>query len=233
MGTLALMLWSACFFQAAVDEKTAEKAVRSFNAFPRAKHSEEEYIEALNAMAETVHSRTLNRLAAIVGSSSEAPKVRIAAALKMGEMAPLKKQAAAALSGAYSSASQAPAVQLIILQALGMTKDSGALSCIHRAFEEKDPDLVRRAVASAGIIKHPNSVDAILTLLSRLEKQIQAAGDGPKPAPADGKPVDVDSLKETADACNKALAAITGQSFASSAAWQDWWNRNRSTIKPQ
>jgi len=203
------------------DPKAADQALKEFRAYPRNKHSEEEYIEAMNAMAKTVHERTLKRLGDIVADSSEGPRVRVAAALAMGTMTPLHKQVAANLSVAYASASRVPQVQLIVLQVLGVTKEPGALTILHRALEEKEGEVVRRALASTVLINSPKSVDPIIALLAKVEKQRKDA------------PAGDDGLTATADECAKSLEAITGQSFPGSAEWQTWWNRNRDSFKPR
>lgn len=220
VGVPALLILAAALLQGGVaDSKDAERALKQFKAYPRDKHPEEEYIEAMNAMARTVHERTLKRLADIVIESSESPRVRVAAALAMATMTPLHKQVASQLSAAYGSASRVPQVQLIVLQVLGMTKEPGALAVLHRALEEKDGEVVRRALASTVLVRSSRSVDPILTLLAKLEKRIPEA------------PADADGLKETADVCVRSLEALTGQSFSSAAQGQAWWNRNRDTFK--
>jgi len=132
---------------APVDDKTADQALDTFKTAYKAQ-AEADRAEAVTKLAEAVHVKTLNRLTAIL-TSSEGPKVRMAAAKGLGQFGAVKKQALTALTGSFPVCAKDPAIQAGILQALAALGDPSSLALVHRSFEEKEPVVVKAALAAA------------------------------------------------------------------------------------
>jgi HEAT repeat protein len=221
-----------------VDDKAADQALEAFKVAFKAQ-AEGERAEAVLTLAESVHLKTLARLSSIL-SSSDGPKVRSAAAKGMGLFGALKKQAVAYLSGAFSSCSKEPQVQVSVLQALSSLGDLSALSTIHRAFDEKELVVVKAALSAAAILRNAGSIDPLIALLARTEKSYKAKSGGATNVslPSGGlsvaaaRPEDVlKALQEMMEATNTSLQIITEQQLSTSMDWQAWWNRSRATFK--
>jgi HEAT repeat protein len=224
---------------AAADEKTAEAALETFKTAMKAQ-GESDRVEAVKVLAETVHQKTLSRLAAVV-SSGDAERVRLAAIKGMATFEPFKKQVVTLLNSSFQAAAKEPRIQVGILQALGTTGDPAALACIHRAFDDKDGSVCRAAVAAATELKDLASIDPMIALLTRTEKTFKANSGGAvtKQMPVGGQSVNsaqspdfMTNLKDTIELTNKSLQTLTGQEITKAAEWQTWWNRNRATFKP-
>lgn len=223
---------------APVDDKAADQALDAFKTAYKAQ-AEADRAAAVSTLAEAVHVKTLNRLTAIL-TSGEGPTVRTAAARGIGTFGALKKQAVASLTGAFPVCAKDPPVQAGILQALGTLGDPSALPLIHRAFEEKEPAVVKAALAAAAALNHAGSIEPLIAFLAKIEKSHKAkSGSGTNVALPSGnlsvnaaKPEDLlKILQEYMEATNASLQTITEQNLTTSTEWQTWWNKNRATFK--
>jgi HEAT repeat protein len=225
---------------APVDDKTADQALDAFKTAFKAQ-AEADRANAVSTLSETLHVKTLNRLVAIL-TSGEGPTVRTAAARGIGTFGALKKQAVASLIGSFAACAKDPAVQVAILQALGVLGDPSALPLIHRSFEEKEPQVVKAALAAAAALNNAGSIDPLIAFLARTEKSHKAkSGSGTNVALPSGnlsvnaaKPEDLlKILQEYMDGANASLQTITEQNLSASSEWQTWWTRNKPTFKPK
>src|SRR6185436_12511190 len=160
----------------------------------------------------------------------------------MGQATAIKKQAVAALSSAFTVCAKDPAIQAGILQALGALDDPSSLALIHRSFEDKEPAVVKAALAAAAAMKNAGSIDPLIAFLAKCEKSHKAkSGGGTNVALPSGnlsvnaaKPEDLlKILQEYMEAAAASLQTITEQNLTTSTEWQTWWNRNRATFKPK
>lgn len=234
--TLALLIPQA----APVDDKEAEKAIESFKTEFKAQ-AEADRATAVAKLAETVHPKVLSKLSSIL-TSSEGPTVRAAAAKGLGQFSALKKQACAALAIAFTACSKDPSVEVSILSALSLLPDPSALATIHRALDERDPTVAKAGLAAASIQKSVNSLDPLIAFLAKLEKSHHAKSGGGTTVGLPTGNLSVNAprseeqlriLQELIDATNLSLQTITEQQLTTSADWQGWWNRSRSTFKPK
>src|SRR5678815_4791256 len=106
---------------APVDDKAADQAIETFKTAYKAQ-AEADRADAVSKLAEAVHAKTLSKLSLIL-TSSDGPRVRLAAAKGMGQATAIKTQAVAALSSAFTVCAKEPAIQAGILQALGALDD--------------------------------------------------------------------------------------------------------------
>jgi hypothetical protein len=239
MFTVLLSCALALLSQDPVDDKTADQALDAFKTAYKAQ-AEADRASAVSKLAETVHAKTLTRLTVIL-TSGDGPTVRTAAARGIGTFTALKSKAAAALGASFPVCAKDPPVQAAILQALGFLGDPSALPLIHRSFEEKEPAVVKAALAAAAELKNPGSIDPLIAFLGKTEKNHKAkSGSGTNVALPSGnlsvnaaKPEDLlKILQEYMEATNASLQTISEQNLNTSTEWQIWWTRNKGTFKP-
>jgi HEAT repeat protein len=226
--------------EAPVDDKTADQALEAFKVAYKTQ-AEGDRAEAVSKLAEAVHVKTLNRLASIL-VSSDGPKVRLAAAKGIGQFGGVKKQAVTALSNSFPACAKDPAVQASILQALSTLGDPSVLTLIHRSFEEKEPVVVKAAVAAAAEMKNAGSIDPLIAFLAKTEKNHKAKSGGATNVSLPSGNLSVNAarpedllkiLQEFMEATTASLQSITEQNLTTSNEWQIWWNKNRATFKPK
>jgi len=238
---LNLMAFALLLAQdAPVDDKAADAAIETFKTAYKAQ-AEADRAEAVSKLAEAIHVKTLSKLSLVL-LSSDGPKVRMAAAKGMGQFTGLKKQAVGSLSNAFPSCAKDPAIQASILQALAALDDPSTLPLIHRSFEDKEPVVVKAALAAAATMKNAGSIDPLIAFLAKCEKSHKAkSGGGTNVALPSGnlsvnaaKPEDLlKILQEFIEATNASLQTISEQNLNTSTEWQGWWAKSRATFKPK
>lgn len=233
MFLLFLLLLTA----AQADDKAADEALDAFKA-PSRSSSEADRAKAVTELAAVQHPKVAARLGGVLGS--DAASVRIAAARGLGAFSDHKKAAATSLTGAIPGSLKDPLVAIAILEALGRLAEPSSLSALHKAFDEKDAGTAKAAVAAAGQIRSPSSIEPLIVLLLRLEKQQKTQQGGALDfTTPDGQNVQVTAdevlrkrLQELPPAVLQALKDITRESFPTGEAWSAWWSRSRATFKP-
>jgi len=225
---------------APVEDKAADQAIETFKTAYKAQ-AEADRADAVSKLAEAVHVKTLSKLSLIL-TSSDGPRVRLAAAKGMGQFAAVKKQAVASLSNAFTACAKDPAIQAGILQALGALDDPSSLALIHRSFEDKEPAVVKAALAAAAAMKNAGSIDPLIAFLAKCEKSHKAKSGGATNVPLPSGNLSVNAarpedllkmLQEFMEATNLSLQTISEQNLSTSAEWTIWWNKSRGTFKPR
>ncbi len=218
------------------DDKTADEALDAFKTAIRST-SEADRARAVTELAAVQHPKTAARLGAVLGS--DAASVRIAVARGLGAFTDHRKAAAGALTGALPSGLKDPLVAVAIFEALGRLAEPSSLPSLHKAFDEKDAGTAKAAVAAAAKIRGAASIEPLIALVIRLEKQQKSqAGGAVEFTTPDGQNVQVaadDALRkriqELLPAALQALKDITQESFSTGEAWSGWWARARATFK--
>jgi hypothetical protein len=225
---------------APVDDKAADQAIETFKTAYKAQ-AEADRADAVSKLAEAVHAKTLSKLSLIL-TSSDGPRVRLAAAKGMGQATAIKKQAVAALSSAFTVCAKEPAIQAGILQALGALDDPSSLALIHRSFEDKEPAVVKAALAAAAAMKNAGSIDPLIAFLTKCEKSHKAKSGGATNVALPSGNLSVNAarpedllkmLQEYIEATNMSLQTVTEQNLSTSTEWLGWWAKSRTTFKPK
>ena len=239
---LSLILALVPLTQDAADKAATE----ALDAFKKAfKGAEADKTAALEELAKVQHAKTASRLGAIV-SAPEASPVRIAAAKALGKFTEAKKQAGTALVNGLAANAKEPNIFGAICEALGELQEASVVPPLVRYFDEKDPVVATRTVATVGKIGSPAGIDPLISLLAREERLIKsnsgggvAVGGATNPnngGATAGVVAGPDTrVKERAlalvGAANQALNSITNETNSTSDAWAAWWAKNKSTFK--
>lgn len=220
-------------------------ATEALDAFKKAfKGPETDKTAAVEELAKVQHAKTASRLGAVV-SAPEASPVRIAAAKALGKFTEAKKQAGTALVNGLASNAKEPNIFGAVCDALGELQEGAVVPALIRYFEEKDPALAAKAVATLGKIGSPAAIDSLISLLAREEKVIKSnSGGGVAVSGAtnnnSGAAAGVvagpdmrakDRAQALIGAANQSLREITNESNTNADTWAAWWAKNKATFK--
>jgi hypothetical protein len=230
MSTLA---WLALFGSAALagDDKALEEALDRFKK-AYANPSAAARAAAVSELSKTQHEKIVARLAGFL--TSDAPPVRRAAALGLGDFKDYKKMAAPMLMSAIAPNQKEVDVVEAIFQGLGKLDDETTLPTIHRYFEDKHAKIASAALLAAGEIRHVSSVDPILALMKdyeKIEERSKGGGGGVGGLPGGGEDPRTKLAKDVLPATIKAMQAIAKEKYTTTKEWNIWWNKYKATFK--
>jgi hypothetical protein len=224
------MIWTAAilFALAASDDKEAEDAISKFKLEVRSPEPSLR-VEAVRELAKVQHDKVIRVLGNVLATGDRA--VQVAAAKALGGFKDRKPKAVLVLAEAASLNPRDPELAIAILSALRDLRDKTALATAYRFLEDKDGKIAEAAIGITEVIKSRDSVEPLIKLMKRLigAGDGVSSGDGSFDAPPDPR------LQERARLLNlsaeKALKAITGESFSGPREWEGWWKRNGAAFK--
>jgi len=163
------------------------------------------------------HALTAIALAPILGDPSD--DLRLAAAKALGDMKSLPEAAKALHGGLKANESKASVLQAIFASMGDVNHPASVAVCrdyvndrIAKRDSAEQPG-INEAISCLGKLKWKASVTALIEMAKRNEVANGARG---------GK-----GLRAKSDIrMFKALVQLTGESFESSEAWDDWWKKN-------
>ena len=221
----------------AQDDKAADDALDAFKSAIKS-NVEAERVAAVVELAKVRHAKTLARLAPLL--SSDGSTVRMAAAKGLSEFADLRKPASAALLAAMPANAKIPAVQVALIEAVGVLREPSSLPAVQRFFEEKEAAVAKAAIAATGAFRSATSIEQLLELLKKFDKILKVEGGGSVTAGnvngydvAARDDVERKRAQDLRPAVVKALQEITGESFTAGLDWHAWWAKNRATFRPK
>jgi len=214
-----------------VDEKEADEAIERFKKAYRDPNPTAR-AAAVAELSKTPHDKTLRKVAEFL--QQDVPQVRIAAAKGMGEFKDYKKMATPVLVASLGGPNQKEyAVQAAIFEGLGKLRDETALPAVHNNFRAEHITVAKAAVASAGAIRHRDSMDALIALIEDIEKWLKREQNGPY---KDDKGVGDKAaakarITDIQDEVVKAFQSITKEKWTTSQEWKIWWGKRKATFK--
>jgi HEAT repeat protein len=224
------VIWTAAFVLAllAPDDKEAEDAIATFKS--AAKSSEVSVrVEAVRELARMPHEKVIRVLGTVLTTDDKV--VRVAAAKALGAFQDKKPKAVSVLAEAIGYNTKEPEVEIAILSALRELRDKAALGVAYRYLDEKNEKIAEAAIGVTEAIKSRDSVEPLIKLIKHLigAGDGVSSGDGSLDAPPDSRLQERARLLDSA--AQKALRAITGESFSSPREWEGWWKRNGATFR--
>jgi HEAT repeat protein len=234
MSTFALL---AVLGNAALagDDKALEEALDRFKK-AYANPSAAARAAAVSELGKTQHEKIVSRLAGFL--TSDAPPVRRAAALGLGDFKDYKRLAAPMLMSAIAPNQKEVDVVEAIFQGLGKLDDETTLPTIHRYFEDKNAKIASAALLAAGEIRHVSSVEPILALMKDYEKIEERSKNGGGGGVGVGVPGGGDDprtklAKDVLPSTLKAMQAIAKEKYTTTKEWSIWWNKYKATFKTE
>jgi HEAT repeat protein len=208
------------------DDKEAEEAIRSFKSAMKAPEVGAR-VDAVRELGKIQHERVQNVLGACLRMDEKS--VRISAAKALGACQEKKARAVVLLSEALPPNATEPDVQVAILTALKDLRERVALPIAYRYFSEKNERIAEAAISISEMIRSRDSIEPLI----RLMKSLIGAGDGVSTGDFDVPPDE--HLQERArilqEAAQRALSAITGESFSGTREWEAWWKKNAGSFR--
>jgi hypothetical protein len=245
---LALFL-VACL--APQDDAAATEAITTYDSVISKSKDPSARIAAVNALAKVQHEKVVGRLGAQLTHDEKDLRIAAAHALKtFSELPDLKKSASHAVASAINSGSNQKEVEVevALFSTLGHLQEESSGTVIKTHFDDKELAIAQAAIAAAGDLKSKAMFEPLLEELRDCEKKLQTndssgnysrskpmkssskgGGGEPPPDPEAQKRMRAQSLQP---ATNGALAVLTGQNFATSSDWQNWWSKNRASFTP-
>lgn len=234
MKALLLALALSCGKQ---DDAAADEALVKFSQAFESKDPNAR-AAAVEDLAKTRHAKIVDRLGELLRHDMKL--VRLAAVRGLRTVPQdLKKSAAGKLEGGLGNSvnRKEPEVQIAIFAALGELREESSLGTVHKFFDDPTFMVAEAAVKAAADIRSKKSIGVLVEFLKALEKE--AKGPTPKPKDKFFKPevLTPEELAKRARAAslipgvNVALGTITRVGITNAAAWDEWWQKNRSTFK--
>jgi HEAT repeat protein len=232
LATLGLLLAGLLTASA---QDTNEEALQKFKK-GMANPSAPARAAACADLARTPFDKAALALGNLLGGEAEA--VRIAAAEGLGNFKDFKKIATPLLLAGLNANAKEPKVMEAIFKGLGKLDDEAALSTIHNYFDDKDKDVAKAAILSAGEIRAVSSMDPLIALMKKYEKLEEQAkksggggGYGGINVPNGGADPKLQLAKDVLPTIIKGLQMIAQEKWATTKEWEIWWNKNKATFK--
>ncbi len=222
---------------ALLQEDQALATFRKSYANPKA----EDRSEAVRALGASHGPKVASALGEVI-ARDPAPEVRVIAARILGQFGDFAPKAAAILLTALGS-NKDESVLAQIFKSLGELKEESAAPTVNRGFEAKETSVSEAAVQAAGAIRHRSSIEPLIELLLKLEREGNLSktagreatnGTGlklPGSARTDSNKETQQRQKKLKPAVVRALQAIARERFATGRDWSDWWKKNAATFK--
>jgi HEAT repeat protein len=215
----------------AADEKEAEEAIDRFQKAYRDPNPTAR-AAAVTELSRTPHEKTLKKLAGFL--MQDVPQVRVAAAKGLGNFKDYKKMATPVLVASLGGPNQKEYdVQAAIFEGLGLLRDETALGAVHGNFRAEHIKVAKAAVASAGAIRHRDSIDALIELIEDLEKWLKREQSGPyrDDKGVGDKNAAKSRLTDLQGEVIKAFQSITKEKWTTAQEWKIWWGKRKATFK--
>jgi HEAT repeat protein len=233
--TLATFGFLLAGLLSATAQDTNEEALQKFKK-GMANPSAPARAAACADLARTPFDKAALALGNLLGGEAEA--VRIAAAEGLGNFKDFKKIATPLLLAGLNANAKEPKVLEAIFKGLGKLDDEAALSTIHNYFDDKDKDVAKAAILSAGEIRAVSSMDPLIALMKKYEKLEEQAkksggggGYGGINVPNGGADPKLQLAKDVLPTIIKGLQMIAQEKWATTKEWEIWWNKNKATFK--
>ena len=236
LATLGFLLAGLLSARAGDDNKEAEEAMQRFKK-GMANPSAPARAAAAADLARTPFEKGAIALGNLLGGDADA--VRIAAAEGLGNFKEYKKIATPLLLAGLNANAKDPKVMEAIFKGLGKLDDEAALTTIHQYFDDKDKDVAKAAILSAGEIRSVSSMDPLITLMKKyekLEEQAKKSGGGGGNVggynvPGGGQDPKLQLAKDVLPTIIKGLQMVTKEKWATAKEWDIWWTKNKPTFK--
>lgn len=251
---LALLLVACLAPQTPQDEAAATEAITTFDSVLSKTKDSSARIAAVNALVRTQHEKVVSRLGGVL--THDEKELRIAAAhalVTFKELPDLKKSASHAIASAISSGSNQKELDVLValFTALGHLQEESSGTVIKNGFDHKEVAVAQSALAAAGDLKSKSLVEPLIDVMRDCEKKLQSnessggyarakpmkasskggggGGGDPPPDPEAQKRMRAQTLLPAAQS---ALTTLTAQNLTTSADWEKWWSKNRSSFTP-
>lgn len=197
----------------------------------------EDRAAAVKTLGATKGEKTLKTLSDLLVRDESL--VRIEAAKALGGFADLAAKAVPPLANALG-ANKDELVLVAIFDALGALAHESGAAAANKGMTVKDVPVAKAAVESAGKIRSKTSVDPLIELLIKLDKESNLSRSASNAAPGPGMPgsARTESNKEAQQrvkslrpAVLKALQSITKEKWTKGEEWEDWWKKTKATFK--
>jgi hypothetical protein len=216
-----------------------ESRIADFKAAAKAAAGTSELAAALTALAGAGHHKAAAALAPYVAHQSDA--VAEAAINGLGVLG-------AALELKYKPACTRPLLPLLKVderqayrarlaaQALERIGDDRVVAALTEAVESKSVEVAKAAIVALKTLRHRNAIEPLIKALVKLEWAPRGGGSAGSGTPASWGSGDLgDELAARIQALKQplldTLAAITGQSLATSQSYRKWWKDNQRTFR--
>jgi hypothetical protein len=233
-------------------EEKAKKKLDEFRAAVKKCKSSDDYISALNGIADEPHPLILSELK--IWLTNRAPELRQEAADEIGKFKGDEKAAQALLAAAKND--KMVDCQVKFLLEVGKIASRKIVKDLHGFWNHKETDVAKEALDSTGSCKAKDSIEPLIRFLDekQAEKQqlqqqqqnqqsggTQGGSYGPStPGPVTGGSSNnndvAEKLKrvdELIPAANAALQEITGEKFKMAIEWQKWWKKSKQFFKEE
>lgn len=227
-------------------KKAGEEADKALEQFKKdyAAPKPEDRAAAVKTLGKTQHEKILRVLAEFLGKDDVA--VRLEAAKAIGATTDHKTQAVTYLTAGIN-ANKDEEVLVACFEALGNLAEESAAALANKNMDRKETKVAKAAVEATGKIRSRTSIEPLIELVLKLEKEgnlskgaaNQSGAPGPS-GPGSGMPNSArnDANKQARErqqqlkpAVHKALQSITKEKYTMGADWEVWWKKNKGTFK--
>jgi HEAT repeat protein len=182
-------------------------------------------VAAVEALARTPSQKALQALAPLL--VSDVKDVRVAAAKALSQFRDHKKTVLAVFTQSLPLNSREPEARAAILQGLAAFKEESTLPLLHASFRDPTLRVAKAAVAAAGSMGYPATLDALYALLKD-ESRWRYVDDAGASFNESTRPAQHAELRKE---IVTAFQAITREKWALAKEWLFWYEKRRATFK--
>jgi HEAT repeat protein len=197
----------------------------------------EERAAAVRGLGGTPGEKTLKALADLLVRDD--PTVRVEAAKALGGFSDLAAKATPPLVQALG-ANKEEAVLVALFDAIGALAQEPAAAAVNKGLGVRETAVAKAAVEAAAKIRSRTSVEPLIDLLEKLEKETRLGRGASNAAPGPGIPGSARTEanreaeqrgKTLRPAVLRALQSITKEKWTKADEWQDWWKKTKATFQ--
>jgi hypothetical protein len=220
-------------------KKAAEEADKALEQFKKdyANPDANKRADAVKALGKTQHEKILRVLAELLGKDDVG--VREEAAKAIGAYKEHQTQAVAYLvAGIGANKEDGPLVSCY--ESLGELAEESGAAAANKGLESKETKVAKAAAEATGKIRSRTSLEPLVDLLQKLEKEgkltrstgAQVPGPNmPGSARTDANKQAKERQKDLKPAVIKALQSIAKEKYTTADDWDVWWKKNKATFK--
>ena len=226
-------------------EPSSKGALERFSKAYRAAKEPSDRAAAVSDLARTLDDKVIAKLGALLVVDDMTVRIAAAKGLSAAASAEQKKKAVNVLSHAFPANAGEPLVVVALVEAMETMQDGLGYAVLKANLRSPDPLTSKAAIEAACQIRDKSFVAPLIDHARYLEAAAREATNvGPNGRtvtgggmiPGGGTVGDPDAPKRArtlVPLVQKALEAITKQSFKSFADWADWWRKNEADFKVQ